>query len=453
LSEAVSGSSAPARRLLEAAAVGTILTAGLILRLWKLDELPPVFFHDECDNAANAMQILLGSGPGLYGLDWKPQPAFAVHLIALSLWACGPSVLAVRLPAALFGTAGLLVFYWVARQAVRPLPALLAMFLLSTHVGYLHFSRTGWENVQTCFYALLAMGSVRQAMRSGNLAWWLLAGVSSGLAALTYFAGRLVLLACLGQATLCMVFARGSRLQRLRGFALLLGAYLATVAPLAPTLLEDWTLFQRRTSSVLITRELPDDVSLEMGIARFVERSACALQFVVDGSVYRDERYFPPDRPLLDPVRAALFVAGALVACLRFRAFSLWWLMLLLPYLLTQGLTTGTPNLARGILVLPMLHLFMALGLDVALRHGAGRWRILSAAALALTLWLGGSNVASYLGWARSAPLRAVLQPAVELADFEEWWAYQEAHITRSEVPPHVGLWLEHQRERRANRP
>src|ERR1035437_9516443 len=118
-------------------ALAAFMAAALILRLYALQRIPAVVFHDECDNLVNAYQILNGRGPGFFGFDWKPQPAASVYLLSLSM-RLGMSILTLRLPAALFSVAALFPFYLLLRQTVVAPAALLAAGLLATDIWYLH---------------------------------------------------------------------------------------------------------------------------------------------------------------------------------------------------------------------------------------------------------------------------------------------------------------------------
>src|SRR5262245_22621563 len=169
-----------------------ILGVALAVRLWNLESIPPVFFNDECDNTVFAIRILEGQGPGLFGFDWKPQPALAVHIIAGSIWLMGPSVAAVRLPSALLSVAALVPFFLLARRVNGERAALLAVLMLALHPGYLHFSRSGWENVQTCLWTLIAMLAATKAAEERRPILWAASGAAAGIGAMTYFSGRII---------------------------------------------------------------------------------------------------------------------------------------------------------------------------------------------------------------------------------------------------------------------
>jgi hypothetical protein len=193
-----------------------------MVRLYALGDVPAVVFHDECDNLVNVYRILNGNGPGFFGLDWKPQPAASVYLLA-AFMRLGMSVARLRLPAALFSVAALIPFYLVVRRAVAAPAALLATALLATDVWYLHFSRAGWENVDTCLFGLAAALCVGNALRTGRLTSFAWVGWWSALGAYGYFAGRAILPAVVLACALSLAWPWISRVR------IIAGAGLATV--------------------------------------------------------------------------------------------------------------------------------------------------------------------------------------------------------------------------------
>jgi 4-amino-4-deoxy-L-arabinose transferase-like glycosyltransferase len=284
--------------------VGLVLVAAIALRLYRLGEIPDVFWHDECDNTVNAIQILNGSGPGFFGLDWKPQPALAVHVLAGTLASVGASVMSVRLPSALLSAIALIPFFAVARRVASPASAALAALLLAAHVGYLHFSRSGWENVQICLWTLLAMAAVRRGEERAGSAAWALAGVAAGLATLTYFAGRTVIV-FLALYLPIALWRAPQRSRVLAGGAVMLLAYGLTLAPYLPTIFRNWEMFMLRTQTVFFTTEMPADASAAAIVAQLGRSAAYAAQTTVRGAVNNQPRSFPVEAQLLQwPITA-----------------------------------------------------------------------------------------------------------------------------------------------------
>src|SRR4051812_2727297 len=103
-----------------------VVLGALALRLWKIDETPPGFYVDESSTGANA-RALLETGRDLSGQrvpilirsleDWK-HPLYPWSVVA-SEAALGPTRVAVRVPAAVFGALAVLFTALLARELGR----------------------------------------------------------------------------------------------------------------------------------------------------------------------------------------------------------------------------------------------------------------------------------------------------------------------------------------------
>lgn len=422
--------------------VGLVVVIAIALRLYHLGEVPSVFWHDECDNTVNAIQILNDRGPGFFGLDWKPQPALAVHLLAGTLATLGASVTAVRLPSAILSAIALIPFFVVARRATSPISAALAALLLATHLGYLHFSRSGWENTQICLWTLVAMAAARRAEERSSLVAWAIAGGAAALATLTYFAGRTVIIFLALYVPIALWRAR-NRPRALVGIVLMMLAYVAMVAPYLPTILRNWEQFMLRTQTVFFMTEMPPNPGAAAIVRQLVASTASAAQTTVRGEVNNQPRYFPVDRPLFDPIVNILFFIGMALSWRYARETVLWWLALLVPFVMTQILTSPSriPDLARGIGMLPIAFLFVAVGLEVFVR-AAGRFRSVVVTALALVVFVSAAmSVRDYFAWASSEQLTRPLEPAIPHGDFPYWWKAQEQWIRTRGGFLNVDMW------------
>jgi hypothetical protein len=110
---------------------------------------------------------------------------------------------------------------------------------------------------------------------------------------------------------------------------------------------------------------------------------------------------------------------------------------------MTQMLTTPSriPDLARGIGMLPIAYLFVAVGLGT-FERAAGRFRAMMIAVLAAAVLLSaGISVRDYFRWARSDDLARPLEPAVARADFPYWWAAQEQWVRSGRGFLNVDTW------------
>ena len=184
-------------RRYELAALFLLAVAALALRLYSLDDIPTNITADEKDNLQVVFRIQETGQPGFFGLDWKPQPAFSMYLAREFMRVFGDTAFGLRMPSAIFSVLALFPFYALIRRVVGVPAGLAAVALLATGRWYLHFSRSGWENVQTAFFALLAAWAITVALERGERRWFVAAGFAAALGLYGYFAGRFILAALL----------------------------------------------------------------------------------------------------------------------------------------------------------------------------------------------------------------------------------------------------------------
>lgn len=140
--------------------LGGFLLIGAILRLYKLDSLPPSLEWDEVATGYDAYSILK-TGRDQYGYaiplsfrsidDYKP-PLYT-YLTAVSIAILGWNDFAVRFPAALLGTLSILTTYVMVKEMLgKEKLALLSAFFLSISPWHINFSRLALETNSTIFF-------------------------------------------------------------------------------------------------------------------------------------------------------------------------------------------------------------------------------------------------------------------------------------------------------------
>lgn len=149
-----------------------ILLLAIILRFYKLDQVPPSLFSDEVDLGYQAYSILKT------GKDYKGNffpihfQSFADFRSPLYIYSSIPTLAifglnewGVRIPAALFGTVSLVgLFLLIRKLGFNTWVALSSIFLLSISPWHLHYSRAGFE--VTLMLLLIICGL-----------WWFLKGL------------------------------------------------------------------------------------------------------------------------------------------------------------------------------------------------------------------------------------------------------------------------------------
>ncbi len=425
-----------------------VMGAALAVRLYALDRVPPIVIHDECDNLVNAYQILNGRGPGFFGLDWKPQPAASVYLLTLFVRG-SESLVALRLPAALFSVAALALFFLLLRRAVAPPAALLAAALLATETWYLHFSRTGWENIYACVFLLAAALCMERAIRTGAWRSFACTGVWCALGLYGPFAGRTILPAMLLIGCAALWRPAVPRRRLLAGMMVIGLVTSALFAPQVPSVVADWDGFQKRTRVVYLlggqnaARSIPDQIGLVL--AAFGRKTY--QLFAPRMSVGREpsNRYLRIKTGALSRPIAIALAVGLILGLFRRAQTWQWWILLLIPFVLTQALTIGSLNGARGIIFVPVLYLFIGLTVHAVWtaceRIAPPLVVIVALGILALAV----SSTRQYFEWAQSRPLLDALDPAIPAAEYPEWRAFVAEWTRRRPEFYNLHMWNDRQ--------
>jgi hypothetical protein len=432
-------------------ALALVLAAALAVRLYAIERVPSVVFHDECDNLVNVYQILNGKGPGFFGFDWKPQPAASVYLQSVSM-RLGMSVFALRFPTALLSVLALLPFYFLARRTVAAPAAMLATLLLAGDVWYLHFSRTGWEVVFVCLFLLAGALTLERAVSTGRVRSFVWAGGWSACGLYGYVSGRLVLPALLSIGFIELAWAGRERRRLAIGLLLMCLTSALLFAPQVPGIVSNWERFQSRTRFVYLlsgdNQDLPtvEKVSLVASNFAWKAQQLFTSHIPVPPIRERPDRYLRVDAGALARPTTALLVAGMILSVsgiALFRSTWRWWILLVLPFFATQALTIGSLNGSRGIIFLPVLYLFVALVLDHAWRVSIRFPRLLAPLLIAGTVALAASTTLDYFRWARSPELLQALQPAIPVAEFPQWQAYTLRWIAENDGFFNLQMWTE----------
>ena len=379
----------PAWTLKEIAALGLLLIIALAMRVISLDDIPTNLTADETDNLQVVFRIQEIGEPGFFGLDWKPAPAFSMYLAREFMRIFGDTPFGLRMASATLSVIALLPFHAIARRVVSIPAALAAGMMLASSRWYLHFSRSGWENAQTCLFALLAVWMLIVALERGERRWFIGAGVACALGLYGYFAGRFILPALLVYAPLALWWSHrrspvialsgrtgsvplrtlpasiaGARPRNVMiGFVLVTVTAIGLYIPQLRTIQKDWDYFNRRVEAVSIfsqDRPYLGEENLAGILAEQTKRTFYGF-FALDGSLFNNGRYGPPGKPVLDPVTGLLFLAGLALSLLRIRSTALWWSLMLVPLIGTQVFTARTPDAARAIIVAPFMYLFVSL--------------------------------------------------------------------------------------------
>jgi hypothetical protein len=307
----------------------TLVAAGL--RLWRLDTFPAGLHFDEAAYGLQSEQILRGETPVFFS-NYAGREALFQYTVAPFRAALGPTILAVRLPAALWSIALVPLVFALGSRLWNWRAGLWAAIAVACGPWLVHIGRIGYRTntlpwITTAAMLLLYLALTRQRRRD-----WIGSGALFGLSLYTYAVVRVLPL--LGPLLLIYLALFHRDLQRRsgRGIGFFTIALLVVATPLLLHFARVPSDFFERLGQVSIT-EAPGGraqllrsnllLAVEMWGVRGVPGDFLRLPF----------------RPAFVGIAAIPFYVGVALSLWRFRdlahALILLWLgVMLLPIVL-----------------------------------------------------------------------------------------------------------------------
>jgi len=141
-----------------------ILAIAVFFRFYDLAAVPPGLYPDVAINGNDALQALKSGDFKLFYPENNGREGLFINLIAFSFWLFGPSIWAIKIVPAIFGSLTVLGLYFLTRQLftyIHPKAAnhiaLLATFFLSISFWHVNFSRLGFRAIMVPFFLVWSL--------------------------------------------------------------------------------------------------------------------------------------------------------------------------------------------------------------------------------------------------------------------------------------------------------
>jgi len=178
-----------------------VIVSSFLIRVWQLDSNPAGFFCDEAVGAYEAWSIVhLGHDshgekfPLFFkGLNYDNLSPFNTYLPLPFITIFGLNEFAVRLTAVVFSVFQLFIFYLTLKQIIPKKWALLGMIMLSISPWHFHLSRIHINDYYAWILLVnLSLLFLLKAFKTDKNNYYILSGLSLGLASYSYFPSRLI---------------------------------------------------------------------------------------------------------------------------------------------------------------------------------------------------------------------------------------------------------------------
>jgi hypothetical protein len=336
----------------EILAIGLVTLLGLVLRFYRLGEVPRVVNGDEGRLGLAALSTNKHPLASPFAL-WENFGAFYLHLVNLFLYWFGQTSFALRLLPAIGGTLAIPALYLLARQIAGHRIALISSCLLAISHTHLHFSRTAAVGyIQGTWLAPLELYLLLSGLEKRSP--WRPAQVMVGL----IFAYMLI----------ALIFFRSWFKHSLRPALVFWGGFIVTFLPESFYIMQKPGEFFNRLNQdgTFQSSWLPQQMA-ETGqsvVQILAERVIHAFLTLI---YYPSIDFYGSYVPMLSLVSATLFLLGLGAILLRVRDHGF---LLLNGYFWAGTLAVGifalppTADSYRMLIVLPPAVLTAAIGLD-----------------------------------------------------------------------------------------
>lgn len=383
--------------------VGLFLVA-LLLRFWKLDEIPYVLAGDEASMGREAVRVASGDLANPFVTGWFSHPTLYYFLLALPIRLFGQTALAVRFLSPFAGALTVAVTYVFARRAWGRVVALLAAALLAGYHFHIHYSRLGLNNIWDPLFALLVMGLLWRGWQSRDRRYYLAGGLGLGLSQYFYMGSRMLLVLVAALVGYWLLTDRRRLWEQAGNLAAALLVALVVALPIA--------LFSVRHPDDYMARMNQLGIYQSGWMAREIDKTGrshasllweqfwkagLAFNYTVDPTFW-----YRPGIPLLRFGPSILFVFGLLLTLLGIRRTPNFLLLLWIgaTMLFAGVLLENPPSSQRYVIAAPAACLLVALALAWMAERlrpiVGGRQEVWLGGLVALGVWMAWGDVSFY---------------------------------------------------------
>ncbi|MFH0772924.1 MAG: glycosyltransferase family 39 protein [bacterium] len=347
-----------------------ILSAFVIF--YRFTSIPKTLTFDEIEFAKLALS--LEKQPYIpYSPLATGHATLYFYILLFSLKLFGITSFGLRLPAALFGVATIVISFFVLRKVVQKMDIshssflhiflpLVGTFLFATLRWYFNFARFGFEATFVLFLELVSLLFFLIYLDHRQKKWLIPSGIFAGFAYNSYQPGRLFFIIPL----ILLFFFILERKQHRLDFSFFTKytatTFLAFIIPFV-ICITPLSIYLSQNKDVRLTQLMyPTNTEMSIGEKiQFFERNivSTTLMFSVKGDVNGRHNY--PNKAALNPFFSLLFITGLLMAFLHIKnkmnqLFIIYFFVAVFPTLLTYP--WENPNMLRTITCLPAVIYF-----------------------------------------------------------------------------------------------
>jgi hypothetical protein len=230
-----------------------ILAAGIFLRFWKLDVLPPGIQYDEAYNGIDALYAIETGDYKLFYSENTGREGLHINAIAMFIKLFGVSSFSLRLANALWGSLTLIGFYFLLRELkLSRLSVLLGTFMLAFSFWHLDFSRTAFRAILVPLCLIWALYFLLRGLNKKSYWLFILSGLFLGLGFYSYIAFRVAPLIFIIFGLSYILFEKGWLKKNWKAVSIFILVSIVCALPIFYYFYTHWAEFLFRSQAVSV---------------------------------------------------------------------------------------------------------------------------------------------------------------------------------------------------------
>ena len=428
-----------------------VLLFAVVLRLWRLGEIPSTINGDETGSLLHSWQLLHGQ-ISIFDLTHDlsvPALIFLPKMLLMALLGTQNALFAVRLTTTLYSILALYVFYRIVRKDVATFPALLATLLFASSYWFLNFSRISWISMDNIFWGLSFYYFLDKVFTNKRLIDAAIAGGIAALVLMNYMGGWIFLIA---GAIITIPKLMKPNKQTIVMYGLMVIIFILFFSPMLYAISIHPTRYISRAKSRLIFNlkneyydHQPNEIMAIMGHQlEYVLRGFLLFDPQVSNEWTENKRLMPSAQPAVNRVVVAFFYVGLIYAVSKRKG---WFFLLvyILNILILQLFSVYVPSWSRAIITLPAVYYFAAMGIgcltDLSSKLKGHLVGVIPILLICTCLGFAIHDVSIYWNWIQSEAFEQAQKPAIFVTESREWSEAQLTWIQAGNKPFGIDAW------------
>ncbi len=347
-----------------------LIVLSLPARLYMLQELPPLII-DEPAYLRDINYMIKTKNFNPAAPQWDGSQAFLDYYVSLFfiLFFKMDGLLALRISSVVYSLLGIIAFFFITRLYTNNKIAFFTSMLFSSSYFYLEFSRVGWNVIHALSLGLVSLLFVLMIIKGKRaILYSLIAGIFAALCFYSYRGGSIYIACC--YLIFFVEFAKKRNKKVLINIVIFTLVSVGLSIPWIISILQNYEFYMLRQNIISIFEAKLPYVGRDSWTGVFLYQVAMTIRSWIymipitgNGGHVENYRYLPFIFPIINALLIPFYWTGIIVMVKNYKTFYPFLFIFVSGLVFTQILTMYPPNGARGLIVLPVIYLTVAISL------------------------------------------------------------------------------------------